>query len=356
MSDGASEVRELVLGFVALTDAAPLVVAKEKGMFRRHGLSVRLSREASWASVRDKVALGMLDAAQMLAPMPIAASLGLGPLAVPTVAPMTLDLNGNAITVSAGLFAAMAGAELGWGNGRPRRATALATLLARGHRRPVLAVVHPYSTHNYQLRCWLAEGGVDPERDVDLVVIPPQQMVEKLEQGSIDGFCVGEPWNQVAVRRGVGCLVITSHELWPGATEKVLGVTASWAERHPQVLSALVRALVEACAWADRLENRLEVARLLAHEHHVGAPIEAIAYPLLGLVQERADTAPRALPDAHVFFRGAANRPRASHAVRYAREMRRWGQLDDELTLARARTIFRADLFRRALRAGRSLP
>jgi ABC-type nitrate/sulfonate/bicarbonate transport system substrate-binding protein len=220
----------------------------------------------------------------------------------------------------------------------------------------VLAVVHPYSTHNYQLRCWLAEGGVDPERDVDLVVIPPQQMVEKLEQGSIDGFCVGEPWNQVAVRRGVGCLVITSHELWPGATEKVLGVTASWAERHPQVLSALVRALVEACAWADRLENRLEVARLLAYEHHVGAPIEAIAYPLLGLVQERADTAPRALPDAHVFFRGAANRPRASHAVRYAREMRRWGQLDDELTLARARTIFRADLFRRALRAGRSLP
>ncbi len=239
MSDGTPEIRELVLGFVALTDAAPLIVAREKGMFRRHGLSVQLSREASWASIRDKVALGMLDAAQMLAPMPIAASLGLGPLAVPTVAPMTLDLNGNAITVSAGLFAGMAAAEPGWSERRPRRATALARLLARGHRRPVLAVVHPFSTHNYQLRCWLAEGGVDPERDVDLVVIPPDQMVERLEQGSIDGFCVGEPWNQVAVRCGVGCLVITSHEIWPGATEKVLGVTASWAERYPRTLAAL---------------------------------------------------------------------------------------------------------------------
>ena len=298
----------------------------------------------------------MLDAAQMLAPMPIAASLGLGPLAVPTVAPMTLDLNGNAITVSAGLFAGHGGGPSRAGARSPRRATALAGLLARGHRRAGARRVHPVLDPRLPAALLAGRRRGRPGARRRLVVIPPDQMVERLEQGSIDGFCVGEPWNQVAVRCGMGCLVITSHEIWPGATEKVLGLTASWAERYPRTLAALVRALVEACAWADRLENRLEVARLLALEHYVGAPIEAIAYPLLGLVQERADTPPRALPDAHVFFRGAANRPRASHAVRYAREMRRWGQLDDELTLAQARTIFRADLFRRALLTGSSLP
>ena len=177
-------------------------------------------------------------------------------------------------------------------------------------------------------------------------------MVELLEAGAIDGFCVGEPWNQLAVRSGAGRLVASSHEIWPNATEKVLGVRAAWAERHPATLLALLRALIEAGAWADRLENRLELARILAADAYVAAPLEALAYPLLGLVQEAPDRPPRPLPDAHVFHRRAANRPRVSHALRYAREMRRWGQTDRELSRAEAAEVFRTDLYRAALVPG----
>lgn len=352
MSGLALERRELVLGFMPLTDAAPLVAALEKGFFARQGLKVDLSREASWASIRDKVALGILDGAQMLAPMPIAASLGLEPMTTPMLAPMTLDRNGNGVTLSAALFAAMAAVAPGWAAAPPRTAAPLAQVVARWRRRPVLAVVHPFSTHNYLLRCWLAAGGLDPDRDVELIVIPPLQMVEQLEAGAIDGFCAGEPWNQLAVRQGSGRLVASSLDLWPGATEKVLGVTAAWADSRPTTLKALIRALAEAAAWADRTENRIELARLLARERYVGASLEAIAYPLLGLVQEAPGQEPRRLPETHLFHERATGLPRASHALRYAQEMVRWGQLDRPLDHRKARSIYRADLYRAAFSAG----
>jgi nitrate/nitrite transport system substrate-binding protein len=346
------EQSELVLGFMPLTDAAPLVAAREKGFFARHGLKVDLAREASWASIRDKVALGILDGAQMLAPMPIAASLGLESMTTPMLAPMTLARNGNGVTLSAALFAAMAAAAPGWAGPPPRAAAPLAQAAARWRRRPVLAVVHPFSTHNYLLRCWLAAGGVDPERDVELIVLPPSQMVERLEAGDIDGYCAGEPWNQLAVRQGSGRLVASSLDLWPGATEKVLGVSAAWANSRPATLKALIRALAEAAAWADRTENRIELARLLARERYVGVSLEAIAYPLLGLVQEAPEQEPRRLPETHLFHGRATGRPRASYALRYARQMVRWGQLDRPLDAGTARSIYRDDLYRAAFSAG----
>jgi nitrate/nitrite transport system substrate-binding protein len=352
VSGSALEQSELVLGFMPLTDAAPLVAAREKGFFARQGLKVDLSREASWASIRDKVALGILDGAQMLAPMPIAASLGLEPMTTPMLAPMTLARNGNGVTLSTALFAAMAAVAPGWGEVLPRAAAPLAQVAARWRRRPVLALVHPFSTHNYLLRCWLAAGGVDPERDVELIVLPPSQMVERLEAGDIDGYCAGEPWNQLAVRQGSGRLVASSLDLWPGATEKVLGVTAAWASSRRATLKALIRALAEAAAWADRTENRIELARLLARERYVGVSLEAIAYPLLGLVQEGSDRAPRQLAETHLFHERATGRPRASHALRYTREMVRWGQLDRPLDRGTARSIFRDDLYRAALGMG----
>lgn len=340
----------LTIGFVPLTDCAPLVVAHEKGFFARNGLEVRLSREVSWASVRDKLAYDALDAAQLLAPMPISLSLGLMGLRRAILVPMTLDLNGNGITVSTQVMAAMVEAAPGLPKTGPIGAGALRAVVEarRRERRPPLVFAHTYpmSTHHYLLRYWLATAGLEPGADVELVVVPPPQMPAQLAAGRIDGYCVGEPWNQLAVRRGVGRLVATSHDIWNNGTEKVLGVTADWAERHPATLQALLRALIEAGAWLDRLENRLEAARLVTSEAYVDVPLEAVAYPLLGLVQEVRDATPRAVPDAHVFHRWAANFPWVSHALWYGLQMHRAGQLDAALRLDQARRIWRPDLYR----------
>lgn len=346
------EQRRLTIGFVPLTSCAPLVVALERGYFARHGLEVTLSREASWASIRDRLAYEALDAAQMLAPMPISLTLGLMGVERPTIVPMTFDRNGNGITVATPLFAAMRAAAPELTARWPVDAAALRAVVEQrasaGLSRLVFAHVHPMSTHHYQLRYWLRGGGLEVGRDVDLVVIPPPQMVAQLAAGRIDGCCVGEPWNQLAVRSGVGRLLATSYDIWNNGTEKVLGVGADWAERHPATLRALIAALLEASAWIDRLENRLETARLLAREDYVPAPLEAIAYPLLGLVQVAPDEAPRHLPDAHVFHRYAANFPSIGHALWYGQQMLAAGQLERPLDLATARAVYRPDLYRAA--------
>jgi two-component system, oxyanion-binding sensor len=245
--------------------------------------------------------------------------------------PMTLSLNGNGITVSTALFEELRAAVPGEPFDRPVDARPLrAVVEARrraGRPRPVLAHVHPVSTHHYLLRYRLATAGLEPGRDVDLVVVPPPQVPARLAAGAIDGCCVGEPWNQLAVRRGLGRVLTTTHHVWNNAAEKVLGVTADWADRHPRTLRALVRALVGACAWLDRLENRLEAARLVAQERYVAAPLEAVAHPLLGYVQHAPDAVPWHVPDACVFHRHAADFPWASHALWYGAQTHRAGQL-----------------------------
>jgi ABC-type nitrate/sulfonate/bicarbonate transport system substrate-binding protein len=246
--------KSLRIGIIPLTDAAPIVAAHEHGFFARHGLAVELSREPSWATVRDKLAAGALDAAHLLAPMALAASLGIGPYAEPIATGLSLGLGGDAICVSQALRAripVLAGDAIG-------AARALAGVVAE--RRALgapplrLATVFPFSMHEYLLRDWLATAGIAPDRDVEIRVVPPPRMVEALEAGTIDGFCVGEPWSSVAVRQGTGSVVATAQDLWPHAPEKVLGVRLAWADRNAETHRALLRALIEAARWCTSRE------------------------------------------------------------------------------------------------------
>ncbi len=350
---GDLEKAELDLGFIPLTDCAPLVIAREKGFFGEQGLEVRLVKETSWANIRDKVAMGILDGAHMLAPMPLAATLGVGPLAKPMLTAFSLGLNGNAVTVSAGLAGRLRERR---GGKVPRgldAAQALRELIeadrAEGRAGPVLAVVFPFSMHHYQLRYWLAAGGINPDRDLRFVTVPPAQMVGRLRRGDIDGFCVGEPWNSVAVREGVGRVLATGHCIWRNGPEKVFGVTEEWAEQHARTHLAVLRALLEAARWLDAPENRPEAVALIARGIYVNAPPEVVRMSLNGTFQYARDEFPRSLPDFNVFHRYAANFPWRSHALWILSQMVRWGQIVEPVDLRRiAERVYRPDLFHEA--------
>ncbi|MBF8223359.1 CmpA/NrtA family ABC transporter substrate-binding protein [Halomonas sp. 328] len=237
---------DLTLGFVPLLDSALLVIAREAGFFADQGLDVTLARQNTWSTLRDKVAAGLLDGAQMLAPLPLAMSLGLGRAPCETLAPVTLSRNGNALVLSERLAEA---SHAHLAVDPARSAQALAAALPTLSRPPRLAMVYPYSCQHYQLRHWLDLGGLDPDRDVELVVLPPPRMVDAMEAGEIDGFCVGEPWGSLAQHRGAGRIVATGAQLWPEAPEKVLGVTRSWARCYPTTLARLIAALHQASDW-----------------------------------------------------------------------------------------------------------
>ncbi|GHE20307.1 CmpA/NrtA family ABC transporter substrate-binding protein [Halomonas urumqiensis] len=255
-----TELSRLTLGFVPLTDAALLVIAREGGFFADQGIDVTLSRENAWSTLRDKVAAGLLDGAQMLAPMPLAMSLGLGRAPCDTLAPITLSRNGNTVVLSSSLCEA-SGAALG--DDPAASAKALGDIKRRdssGHR-PRLAMVYPFSCQHYQLQDWLALGGLDPQRDVELLVLPPPRMVEALQSGTIDGFCAGEPWGSLAAHRDSGRIVATGDQLWPGQPEKVLGVTRSWVHRYPATLAALLRGIAAASDWLGASPEHSRKAR-----------------------------------------------------------------------------------------------
>jgi nitrate/nitrite transport system substrate-binding protein len=344
------------LGFIPLTDCAPLVIAQEKGWFRKHGLAVELVREPSWANIRDKVALGLLDGGHMLAPMPLAATLGLGGLNRAIVTALSLDLNGSAITISKALWQQMLLADPQAGASACAGAAALARVIE--HRRAagaaplVFAAVFPYSMHNYLLRCWLAAGGIDPDADIRLVFVPPPLMVDNLAARRIDGFSVGEPWNHRAVDLGIGRIVAASCEIWNNHPEKVLGVSADWARRNVETHAALIGAIIEAGRWLDEPANRAEAARIVAAAPFVNAPEEIVALSLTGKLKPGDDEPTRALPTFNIFHRGAANFPWVSHAEWMLLQMVRWGQLEADVDIpAIAARVYRPDLYRKAAMA-----
>jgi len=316
------EKTRLKFGMVALCDCAPIVIAKERGFFAEQGLEVELSREPSWANIRDKVGVGNLDGAQMLATMPFAATLGLGNFREPIITALGLNIGGNAITVSNQLFQRMSEADPAAMGERPISARALKAVIvadqACGRPPMTFAMVYPFSTHNYELRAWMAAASIDPDRDVRLVVVPPSQMVGNLSAGAIVGYCVGEPWNALAVSMGLARVLITSQELWGGRVEKVLGVRQSWAEEHPQTHRAVLRAVLLAAVWTE--ENRAEVAEIIAQPAYLNAPLDVVRAAIEA-------------PDTVIFHRHAANFPWRSQGLWYLTQMRRWGHLPDGVDL-----------------------
>jgi NitT/TauT family transport system ATP-binding protein/nitrate/nitrite transport system substrate-binding protein len=348
-------IREVHAGFIPLLDCAPLVIARELGFDRRCGFSLRLHREVSWANIRDKVDIGAFDCAHMLAPMPLATALGLGRATEPVVAPLSLNLNGNAITVSSALFSEMLDADsASAGGGGMGAAKAVAQVVGRrraqGREPLTLGMVFPFSSHNYDLRCWLAAAGIDPDADVNLIVIPPPLLSESLRAGRVDGFCVGAPWNSVSVASGHGMIVATKNQLWPRSPEKVLGIREAWVQKHPELTSSLVRALVMAARWVDDPANRREAARILASPRYVGVAEDMLFRLLDGKIVRGGQLPVLAETDMIVFHRGMANFPWRSHALWLMTQMIRWGQVREPFDLrAVAERVYRPDIYRRAV-------
>ena len=336
---------DLTLGYMPLTDSLPLLAAAQLGFFRDQGLDVTLREEVSWANIRDKVIVGQFDGAHMLAPMVMASTLGLGGLKKPLIAPYSLNLGGNGLTLSTTLYRELESTT----RGRPGPASLKQLIEQRKlEKQPplVLAVVFPYSSHNLLLRYWLASAGIDPDRDVTTVVLPPSQMVDHLRLGHIHGFFAGEPWNAVATADGIGCCVATGRDIWQNAPNKVLGVTEDWARTNPDTLDALLRALYRAGAWLDG--NRAQAVSLLAE--YLPVDRRALAPALLGHTGYRPDSGDAPEPDLLVFHRYLANFPWVSHGYWFLNQMARWGWLPGDQDLsAVAAACYRPDLYRRAL-------
>jgi NitT/TauT family transport system ATP-binding protein len=340
----------LRIGFIPLCDAAALLVAVDKGFAAAEGLDIELIREVSWSNVRDKLNIGLFDAAHLLAPVAIASSLGLGHVKVPIVAPFGLGVNGNAITVSPQLHAEIIEAADGNVLDPLVSARALARIVAERKRagaEPLtFGMTFPFSTHNYQLRFWMAAGGIDPDEDVRLVVLPPPYMVESLTSRQVDAFCVGAPWNSVAVDLGVGCILHFSCEILAHAAEKVLAVRTRWAEENPDVLARLVRAHQRAADFIEDVSNRAEVTAILAVPNRIGVDAEVISRTLEGRLKVAPDGSVRSDDRYLLIGRNGAARPDPVQAAWLYAQMVRWRQapLSDEL-LAAAKGVFRPDLF-----------
>ena len=365
------EKEDLTLGFIKLTDMAPLAIAYEKGYFEDEGLYVTLEAQANWKVLLDRVIDGELDGAHMLAGQPLAATIGYGTQS-DIITAFSMDLNGNAITVSNSIWEQMK-KNIPYQDGlpvHPIKADYLKPVVdaynADG-RTFKMGMVFPVSTHNYELRYWLAAGGIHPgyyapskgdtsgqiDADVLLSVTPPPQMPATLEAGTIYGYCVGEPWNQQAVFKGIGVPVITDYEIWKNNPEKVFGVTQSWAQENPNTHRALLKALIRAAKWLDEggITNRNEAVEILARSEYVGADVEVIANSMTGQFEyEKGDI--REAPDFNVFFRYFATYPYYSDAIWYLTQMRRWGQIaepkPDEWYFQVAEKVYRPDLYLQA--------
>jgi ABC-type nitrate/sulfonate/bicarbonate transport system substrate-binding protein len=348
-------------GFMPLFDSAVLVAAKEIGFAAREGVDLTLNRETSWANIRDRIAIGHFDLAHMLGPMPIACNLGLTPLASDTIVPFALGLGGNCVTVSNAVWDGMAahGALPDLDPARTGRALgALIRERAKADREPLrFAVVHPHSGHNYELRYWLAACGIDPSREIEIVIVPPPFMADALAAGRIDGYCVGEPWNSASVVAGTGHIATVKARIWRNSPEKVVGVRKAWAEKHPEALSALLRALHHSARWCQDPANRAELAALMAQPAFLGLPQE-LQMPILTGRLALGGGAELAVDDFFLPFDKAASFPWKSHALWFYTQMVRWGDIAHTSENAEiARNCYRPDLYRAALKPlGVALP
>jgi nitrate/nitrite transport system ATP-binding protein len=317
ISGNGLEKVNLEIGFIPLTDCAPIVIAKEKGLFAKHGLTqVNLNREPSWKAIAEGITSGRLDAAQMVAGMPLSLSLGMGNKPPsPTVTALTISRNGNAITLSKKFY------EQGVRNLADFKA-AISQDQDKVH---TLGMVHPSSMHNLMLRYWLASGGIDPDLDVKLTVIPPPQMVANLKAGNIDGYCVGEPWNSRAVYENLGFVIATDLDIWQSHLEKVLGVKEEWANKYPETHIALVKALMEACEYCDDRRHREEILQLICQPQYLDSAPEYIRPGFIDPYNRGTDEPPQMLLKYNEFYVNKTNCPSRVEGLWILVQMARWG-------------------------------
>ena len=352
---------EIVAGFMPLFDSAVLVAAGEMGFAAREGVALKLVRDTSWANIRDRIAIGHFDVAHMLGPMPLACNLGLTPLASDTIVPFSMGLGGNCVTVSNAVWDGMAGQGAMADFDPARNGAALRNLirarLAAGHAPLRFAVTHPHSGHNYELRYWLAGCGIDPVREIEIVIVPPPFMADALAAGRIDGYCVGEPWNSASVVAGTGRIATVKAAIWRNSPEKVLGVRKTWAGENPEALSALLRALHHSARWCQDPGNHAELTALMEKPGYLGVSAALQMRALTGRL-DAGDGVTRKVDDFLLPFDKAANFPWKSHALWFYSQMVRWGDVEhSQKNAAIALDCYRPDLYRTALKPlGVALP
>lgn len=327
------------LGFVALADCAPIVMAQELGLFAKYGVAVELRREVGWATIRDKIIYGELEAAHAPAGLVVAASCGLGSIQAECLTGIVLNLQGNAITLSEDL----------WRRG-VRDGHMLRDVVRNGGRRFAFGVVHPYSAHSCLLRIWLRDHGIEPDHDVQIVTVPPPQVHANLKAGHLDGYCVGEPWNSLAVLSKTGWCVSTSMDLAPLHPEKVLMVRKDFATNAERDHVAVIAALIEACAFCEKPENRERLIETLAQSKYVGVPIQALRMGMGGVFDYghgRTEKQSR----FHIFASDGANEPTPDKAAWVIDNLLSSGLVADPTLIERERAgdWFRADIHRQAL-------
>lgn len=340
----------LSIAFLPLTDSATLVAAKERGFAAAEDIDLTLVRSTSWATLRDRLVFGQVQAAHMLAPLAVAVTLGLSQHPAALAAPFKLNVNGNALTLSADFAAALDPTPKNRVEDPIATAHDFAAAIGLHRRKPVIGIVHRFSSHALMLRYWLSYAGVDPDRDLVLRVLPPSLMVEAMRAGEIDGFIAGEPWSTVAVAEGLGEIVSVGANIWQRGVEKVLALRADWMEEHPDTVDRLIRALAASALWCDEPQNRVELASLLSAESYVDRPAALILPALEGRLALLKGGQPTDVPDFMLLHREAANFPWRSQGLWIYSQLVRWNMIEAGADAERAAAgVFRSDVYRRAL-------
>jgi len=358
------EKTKLKIGFIALTDSAPLIIAKEKGFFKKYGLDVHVAKEGGgWPGIQQKVISGEYDFSHALAGMPIAATLGVNGNAH-LQALLSLDFNGNAISYGNNIIKEMEKYGLDK-TVRPVTADSLKKFIdvkrqkeGKNYQPLSFGMVHPYSTHNYELRYWMASSGIRPDQDSTIKPFPPPTMPSNLIAGNIEGYCVGEPWNSRIVLKGKGSALVTNYDIWNNNPEKVLQARADFIKKNPETTKAVMKAVIEAQMWLDESwENREEAIKFLAKKNYVRAPKKVLQKSMSGtfLYNKGVDSSN---PMFNVFANYYASYPFYSHGMWFITQMYRWGQLDKPVDMkAVVEKVYRPDLFEAAAReVGYQLP
>lgn len=345
----------LSAGFIPLVDAAPLIVAQEMGFAAEEGLALDLVRAPSWSSLRDMLVFGRVEAAHMLAPVPVAAALGLGGTGAPLSVLSVLSVNGDVIGVSEALASRLrdTGHEFGFVDARD----AGEALIAAAGGRLRIGVPFPFSMHAELLYYWLSALGLPAPQGIDIRTVPPALMAEAIRKGEIDAFCVGEPWGSIAVEQGVGSLLLPSRAIWAFAPEKVLAVRSEWATAEPGLSARLIRTVWRAGRWLADPQSRVLAAELLARPEYLDLPPEIIDRALSGTFTISPQGEQRVTDGFVEFHDGAANFPWRSQAQWIAHQLAARTGLDRAEAKQRARSVFRADIYRAALaESGADLP
>jgi nitrate/nitrite transport system substrate-binding protein len=342
-ADDAPEVTDIKIGIIALTDCSPFVVAHEKGFFKKYGINSTISKEASWAVIRDKLVTGENQATHMLLGMPLSISMGVGGAApVPLVVPWIVNRNGQGIT--------LANKFKGTVSNDPKALKPMVDEAKAGGTPLTFAMTFPTGTHAMWMRYYLAAGGINPDTDVSLITIPPPQMVANMKVGKMDGFCVGEPWNARAIADDVGYTSLATQEVWKDHPEKVCAFTKEFAEQNPKTVKAVLKGLHEASVWLDVLDNRKEQCEIVSKASYVNCPSDIILGRLTGQL-DYGDGRSKADPDYMMFSQRNANFPQLKYAKWWLTQFRRWGMVQGAPDYdGVAAEVMRPDLYEAAMK------